>query len=122
MPANSLVLSVRDASVEDYEVFALLFRELKIPDPVPTPAQFEARMLSSTIVAKNGARPVGYAHWRFYGATAHIVHVVVAPEPRGRGVGGALMKDLQGRARARESTRWYLNVKADNAPAIRLFE
>ncbi len=32
------------------------------------------------------------------------------------------MKELQGRARARGSTRWYLNVKADNAPAIRLYE
>jgi len=46
-------------------------------------------MLSSTIVANNGARPVGYAHWRLYGPTAHIVHVVVAPEARGVAAWGA---------------------------------
>ena len=115
-------LSIRDATPADHGAFAGLFPELQVPDPLPSPAQFEERMLPNVVMAEDGARSVGYAHWRLYGSTAHVVHVVVAPGARGRGVGRALLQELRGRARALGATRWYLNVKADNVSAIRLYE
>jgi GNAT superfamily N-acetyltransferase len=114
-------LSVRDAKPTDYEVFARLFPSLKIPDPLPTPAQFEEQFLPNVVVAEDGDL-VGYSHWRFYGATAHVVHVVVGPHARRRGVGRLLMEEVRRRAVAKGCARWYLNVKADNAPAIQLYE
>ncbi|MCL2449771.1 MAG: GNAT family N-acetyltransferase [Polyangiaceae bacterium] len=114
-------LVVRDATPGDYDVFARLFPQLHVPDPLLSAAQFAEQMLPHTVIADDGA-PVGYAHWRFYGATAHVVHVVVDARARHRGVGRALMHEIRRRAVARGASRWYLNVKADNAPAIALYE
>jgi ribosomal-protein-alanine N-acetyltransferase len=119
---GSFRYSVRDATPADYPVFARLFPELHVPDPLLTAAQFEERMLPSTVIAEGADRPLGYSHFRFYGGTAHVVHVVVDPEARGRGVGKVLMDAVRARVVAAGSTRWYLNVKKDNAPAIRLYE
>jgi len=116
-----VTLSARDATAADYEVFARLFPELEVPDPLLTQAQFEERMLPNVIIAEEGG-PVGYAQWRFYGTTLHVVHVVVDPRARRRGVGRLLMGELRQRAVLEGCVRWYLNVKADNLPAIRLYE
>src|SRR5579872_7354313 len=116
-------LFVRDATPADYEVFASLFPELRVPDPVLTQAQFEERMLPNTVVAMDGepAKGVGYANWRFYGTTVHVVHVVVDPRAWRRGIGRLMMEEVRRRAVAKGATRWYLFVKADNVPAIRLY-
>jgi GNAT superfamily N-acetyltransferase len=117
-------LLVRDATPADYEVFARLFPELRVPDPVLTQAQFEERMLPNTIIATGGepVETVGYANWRLYGTTAHVVHVVVDPRAWRRGVGRLMMEEIRRRVVARGATRWYLFVKADNEPAIRLYQ
>jgi GNAT superfamily N-acetyltransferase len=115
-------LSVRDGAATDYEVFVRLFPELHVPDPILTAEQFEQRMLPNVVIAQDGEHAVGYAHWRFYGTTAHVVHVIAAPEARQRGVGRLLMEEVRRRAMAAGAVRWYLNVKADNAPAIHLYE
>jgi ribosomal protein S18 acetylase RimI-like enzyme len=120
------VSPVRPATRDDYASFVRLFPELRVPDPKLTLAQFEERMLSSTLVLDGPGGPrapaAGYAYWQAYGATAHVVHVVVAPAARGAGAGRALMAAVRERAAASGCTRWYLNVKQDNAPAIRLYE
>jgi len=117
---------VRAAASADYGSFVRLFPDLRVPDPKLTLAQFEARMLPSTLVLDGPGGPgepaAGYAYWQAYGATAHVVHVVVAPAARGAGAGRALMAAVRERAVAAGCTRWYLNVKQDNAPAIRLYE
>jgi ribosomal-protein-alanine N-acetyltransferase len=115
---------VRPATLADYPAFARLFPELRVPDPCPTEALFEARMLPSTVILEGapGEEAAGYAFWQRYGATAHVVHVVVGSHARRRGAGRALMADLRGRALAARCTRWYLNVKQDNAAAIALYE
>jgi ribosomal-protein-alanine N-acetyltransferase len=116
-----MTLSIRDATRADYDVFARLFPELGVPDPLLTADQFAERMLPSVVIAED-PRPVGYAHWRFYGATAHVVHVIVDPGARRRGVGRLLMDEVRRRAVSAGSARLYLNVKSDNAAAIRLYE
>jgi GNAT superfamily N-acetyltransferase len=115
-------LSVRDGAAADYEAFARLFPALNVPDPVLTATQFEEQMLPNVAIAQDGAERVGYAHWRFYGDTVHVVHVVVDAAARNRGVGRLLMQRVRGSAAAKGATRWYLNVKADNVPAIQLYE
>jgi GNAT superfamily N-acetyltransferase len=114
-------LSARDATTADYEAFARLFPALEIPDPLPGAAQFEGQFLPNVVIAEDGDA-VGYAHWRFYGAAVHVVHVVVDAHARRRGVGRLLMDEVRRRAVAKGCARWYLNVKANNVPAIQLYE
>jgi GNAT superfamily N-acetyltransferase len=113
---------VRLGSPADYGLIAHLFPELGVADPLPTSEHFAGHMLPRVVIADDDGTSVGYASWRCYGATAHVVNVVVAPEARGRGVAGALLEDVRGRVRAAGCTRWRLNVKQDNAVAIRVYE
>ena len=115
-------LAVRDATPEDYPVFARLFPALAVHDPLLTPAQFAARMLPTVIVVEDAAEPIGYSFWQVHGPRAHVVHVVVDERARGRGAGRALMEEVRLRVLAEKCSRWVLNVKQDNARAIRLYE
>ena len=56
------------------------------------------------------------------GVTAYIQTIEVAPEMRGRGVGGALLGSIEGSARAAGARLIWLHVEAANAGAIRLYE
>jgi GNAT superfamily N-acetyltransferase len=114
-------LFAQDARTEDYGAFARLFPELRVPDPTPTAEQFETRIRPHAFLLWEGHRPVAYAFWHRLAEVARVSHVVVDPADRGRGVGGALMRELSARARAAGCTVWELNVKPDNAPAIRLY-
>ncbi len=115
-------LTARTATVADYEVYARLFPELAVPDPVLPRERFAAEMLPRTVVVEEGNRALGYGHYRIYADLAHVVHVVADPRARGRGVGRALMQALGARAAGEGCTGLYLNVKKDNGPAIRLYD
>jgi ribosomal-protein-alanine N-acetyltransferase len=56
------------------------------------------------------------------GVTAYIQTIEVAPEARGRGVGGALLGRIEGSARAAGARLIWLHVESTNAAAIRLYE
>lgn len=117
--------NLRLGTKADFEAVARLFGELGVPDPTPSAAAFEALMLPRVIVAEahdeRGARVIGYAAWRCYGDTMHVVHVVVDPAARGQRVGLALMEALRGVARVQRCRRWFLNVKRDNDAALALY-
>jgi GNAT superfamily N-acetyltransferase len=115
-------ISVRDATAEDYAVFARLFPALGTDDPLLTPSQFASRMLPTVIIAEEGGAPVGYTFWQIHGPRAHVVHVVVEEGARSRGAGRALMEEVRRRVIAAGCSRWVLNVKQENAAAIRLYE
>jgi GNAT superfamily N-acetyltransferase len=114
--------AIRDATFADHASFARLFPELRVPDPLPTEEQFAARMLPRVLILEEHGDAMGYTHWRRYGSTVHVVHVVVDPRARGKGAGRALLDAVRARASADGCTRWFLNVKQDNAPAVRLYE
>jgi GNAT superfamily N-acetyltransferase len=120
--APSAPLPVRPATSDDHAVFARLFPELGVSDPLPTPEQFAARMVPRMVVLEDAGGAVGYAFWQVYGRTAHVVQVVVDPRARGRGAGRALMQEVRRRVAGEGCTRWYLNVKQDNGAAMRLYE
>jgi ribosomal protein S18 acetylase RimI-like enzyme len=114
--------SVSPAREDDYPAFAALFPELGVPDPVPTREVYAATIAPQAIVVRAGDAVLGYALARPRGALFHVVHVITAPGARGRGVGHALVDALRARGHAAGFTRWMLNVKPDNASAIRLYE
>ena len=116
-----MAFTTRMATVADHPSFVRLFAELHVPDPVPGAEAFAAEMLPRVLLLCEDGATVGYASWRLYGPTAHVVHVVVDPGWRGRGGGRALLAAVRAAVVRAGCTRWYLNVKRDNAPALALY-
>lgn len=117
-----MTFTVRVATPEDHPVFARLFRELGVHDPTPIRDEFVAGMLPRVLVLCEGPETVAYAFWQIYGQTAHVTHLVVDPRVRGRGAGRALLEAVRATVVGAGCTRWYLNVKRENAAAIHLYE
>jgi GNAT superfamily N-acetyltransferase len=117
---------VRAAVPSDYGDYARLLPELGTDDPIPPRARWEADLLADTLIVERVAEgertTAGYSWTRRFDHAAYVFNVVVAPEQRGRGAGRALMAAIAEHARASGAVRWSLNVKVDNAPAIRLYE
>ncbi len=116
-----MTFTLRDATAHDYPVFARLSPALGVPDPLLTPEQFATQRLPTVILVEEEGAPIGYAYWRIEGPRAHVANVVVDEAARGRGAGRALMEELRRRVLAAGCSRWSLNVKQDNAPAIHLY-
>lgn len=117
-----MLLTSRDAVPADYPVFARLFQELRVPDPTPTVARFEAHIRPHAFFLCEEDRPVAYAYWVPLGDMARVFHVVVDPASQSAGVGRALMREIAARGKAAGCTGWMLHVKPDNVPALRLYE
>ena len=56
------------------------------------------------------------------GIVAYIQTIEVAPDRRGQGIGGELLRRVEGSARAAGAWQIWLHVDAENAAAIRLYE
>jgi GNAT superfamily N-acetyltransferase len=117
-----MTFSLRVATAEDYPVFARLFPELAVQDPLLTLEQFATQMLPNVVILEQAGEPVGYTFWQVYGSRARVSHVVVDPRARGRGAGRALMEEVRRRVLVAGCTLWSLNVKQENVAAIRLYK
>ena len=73
-------------------------------------------------LAEENARMVGLLFATILGEEAEILTFGVVPEARRRGFARALLGDLYGRARALGANRVVLEVAADNAVALALYE
>ncbi|HTL32367.1 MAG TPA: GNAT family N-acetyltransferase [Kofleriaceae bacterium] len=114
---------LRAARPEDYDACVLLHGELGVPDPVPERATWiESAMPRITVATRDGDAVVGYMSWRSYGPLAHVMHLAVDPAARGKRIGEQLLVHARDAAKAAGCTRWYLNVKRDNAPALKLYD
>lgn len=71
------------------------------------------------VAALLGDRLVGYAGLAVFGDEAHVLTIGVTGAVQGRGVGTLLLRDLLAAAGARKV---FLDVRADNAVAQRLYE
>ncbi len=114
--------TIRALRPSDYETFTALFRELATPDPIPPREVFEATYLPHAFFLCEDERVLGYGYGQPIGPSWHVMHVVTAPDARGRGAARAVMAEHARRACAAGVARWWLNVKRENATAIRLYE
>jgi ribosomal protein S18 acetylase RimI-like enzyme len=84
-------------------------------------AEEDGRMAGFAIVQwAPGGRPSSLASESE--VTAYIQTIEVAPEARGRGVGGELLGHIERSARAAGARLIWLHVEAENSHAIRLYE
>jgi ribosomal protein S18 acetylase RimI-like enzyme len=115
---------LRAARPDDYDAVVRLIAELGVPDPVPARDEWIAsNMPRITIACEDGKDDaIGYVSWRAYGPLAHVMHVAVDPAMRGRRVGEKLLLHARDAAKQAGCTRWYLNVKRDNTPALKLYD
>jgi GNAT superfamily N-acetyltransferase len=113
--------TIRAATPADYTAYTHLFAELEIPDPVPAPETFARAIAPQMRVACDGDAVIGYVTWRAYGETAHVVQLAVDRARRGQRIGERLLDHVRDEARSHGCIRWYLNVKRDNAAALRLY-
>lgn len=74
------------------------------------------------LVAVDGDAVQGYAGLCDYPDEAFVQTIAVARSAQGRGIGARLLQALLDEATRRRQTRVLLEVRADNAPAIALYE
>lgn len=116
--------SVRAARRAD--LGALLALESAFPTDRLDRRAFRRSLASPTIdliVIEAGGRVAGYGmiHRRAGSGAARLTSIVVAPEVARRGLGRRLLAALEQAARRRGCARIRLEVRADNAPARRLY-
>ncbi|MBI4770851.1 MAG: GNAT family N-acetyltransferase, partial [Chloroflexi bacterium] len=61
---------------------------------------------------------VGAVLGGFDGRRGMVYHLAVAPEQRGRGLGAALLAELEARLKAKGCLKYYLLVTQDNPGAL----
>jgi len=74
------------------------------------------------LVAKQLDSTVGYAIARFAWGRSHISDIAVKEDMRGRGIGRKIMSQLIDHAKSRKLSEVYLEVRASNTPAVRVYQ
>jgi [ribosomal protein S18]-alanine N-acetyltransferase len=74
------------------------------------------------VAEEPGGDIVGYAGLAAAGAQADVQTIGVRADRRGAGIGAALLTELIGEASRRNAEAVFLEVRADNPPARRLYE
>ncbi len=64
----------------------------------------------------------GFALGRCIAGEAELLTIAVMPQHQGNGIGQALLLAFEQQAESREATDAFLEVAADNAPAISLYQ
>jgi len=122
MPTPALAtLPTRPAEPADYPHFARLFPELGVDDPIPPPDRWAEVFAPQILFFEHGGEVIAYTYFQVLQGVGYVRHVVVDPRRRGQGVGRAVMDAIAARFRAAGCSRWCLNVKPTNEPAIRLY-
>lgn len=74
------------------------------------------------LVAEEQGKIIGSVLGGFDGRRGMVYHLAVAVSHRRRGIGSALMKELEDRLRRKGCIRYYLLVTRDNLEAMRFYE
>jgi GNAT superfamily N-acetyltransferase len=115
-----MTLVVRAATPEDHALFARFFLSFDMPDPIPDLAWWTRFSKNACFLEEDG-KAVGYGLAFKVGDDGYVMHCAVDSSARNRGVGGAVMSALGKRLRDEGCSRWNLNVKEGNAPALALY-
>jgi len=122
MPGPDPALAVRPARTEDLDVLVQL-EEAGFRDPWPR-EMLECELThprAVLLLATRGGTPVGYAAFRQATDEAELLRLAVEPAERRRGVARALVTAGLDRLRQQDIQACFLEVRVDNAPAIRLY-
>ncbi|GAA4392957.1 ribosomal protein S18-alanine N-acetyltransferase [Ornithinibacter aureus] len=117
--------TLRDVQWTDIEQLARLERELFADDAWSQQtwwAELAGRPRRDYVAEVGGAEVLGYAGLDRGGDVADVMTIAVAPSARGRGLGRRLLDELETRARAGRAASVMLEVRADNAAAIGLYD
>lgn len=117
--------TLRDVHWTDIEQLAQLERELFAVDAWSQQtwwAELAGRPRRDYVAEVEGAEVLGYAGLDHGGDVADVMTIAVAPSARGRGLGRRLLDELETRARAGRAASVMLEVRADNAAAIGLYD
>ncbi len=74
------------------------------------------------LLAELNGKLVGAVLGGFDGRRGMMYHLAVDPAHRGRGIGEALMEELERRLKEKGCIRYYLLVTKDNSDAVRFYE
>ena len=74
-----------------------------------------------TLVARERARPVGFATMRFGDERAHLILLAVQPVHQRRGIGRRMIAWLLDSARVAGTTSVHVELRASNAPAYAFY-
>jgi len=69
-----------------------------------------------------GEQQVGHGIVQMIGEEAHLLNITIKPESQGRGLGLCLLEYLMDQARAHQALECFLEVRASNGSAYRLYE
>lgn len=116
--------ALRPATDADYPWLVKFLPQLQSGDPIPTEEQYRSMYLArfSLFVPADGGDPAGCAVLDALDDTGYVRVVVVDEPHRSKGVGARLMAAIAEKLRANGCTKWCINVKVDNEPALRLYE
>jgi ribosomal protein S18 acetylase RimI-like enzyme len=133
-------VSLRPASEADQPFLERLFRSVRWDELAPTgwPDQVKIDFLASQFdlqqrhyhlafagadfdVIEHDGAAIGRLSVDRTTPNLHLVEISLAPEWRGRGVGGALLAQLQNEVRRGRGARIVLNVERTNVGAQRLY-
>ena len=115
----------REVHWSDIPALAALERDLFAHDAWSAPAGGAAlagRPRRDYVVLADADGVLGYAGLDHGGEVADVMTVAVAPGAQGRGLGRLLLAELERRAQARGAGHVILEVRADNAAALALYE
>lgn len=117
-------MTLRDVHWHDIGALASLEREV-FPDDAWSEASWWAELAGRPrrdyVVDEDARGIVGYGGLDHAGEVSDVMTLAVAPRGRGHGRGRALLDDLISRTRARGGLHVMLEVRADNAAALRLY-
>ncbi len=117
-------LVVRPATDEDLAAI-LTFEEGGFPDPWPLETlASELRFPGSflLVAAPSRSPALGYASFRTVADESELLRLAVGVEARRSGIGRLLLEAGLAELRIRSLCRCFLEVRADNTPAIALYE
>jgi ribosomal-protein-alanine N-acetyltransferase len=74
------------------------------------------------LVAKQLDSTVGYAVARFAWGKMHVWDIAVKEDMRRRGIGKKMMSQLIDHAKSKDLSEVYLEVRASNTPAVKMYQ
>lgn len=115
------MITLRPAREADYDDFARLFMELGARDPVPSLEKWRDETAPGSVVAVRDERVVGCCYVQVLEDTGFVRLLVTDASARRTGVARALMANAADAFRAAGCSKWCLNVRPDNLPALTLY-